>query len=113
MRAHGITKMQQDAWKATDGVKVLRVSASAPVFARFLIFQLFFFVFCKIRFLQFALLHKFMQHAELRAELLATDDKLLVQTYAGDDVMATGCSKEDFSAWTVERDGSTVTVRLP
>ncbi|KAF1761062.1 hypothetical protein GCK72_009316 [Caenorhabditis remanei] len=49
--------------------------------------------------LKHVILHKFNQNEELKAKLLETGDKILIQTYLGDSYFAAGANTKYVSTW--------------
>uniref|UniRef100_A0A1I7UD14 DUF1768 domain-containing protein n=1 Tax=Caenorhabditis tropicalis TaxID=1561998 RepID=A0A1I7UD14_9PELO len=61
--------------------------------------------------LKHVLLQKFQQHEDLKAKLLETGDKLLVQTYIGDTYFAAGAGTKYTSIWVTRHTNQVV--KLP
>ncbi|KAI6243818.1 DUF1768 domain-containing protein [Aphelenchoides fujianensis] len=58
----------------------------------------------------YAVALKFIQNRDIREQLFATKDKLLVQTHAGDNFYAAGLNDQDFLQWTKDNAGKSLKI---
>lgn len=78
-----VDKRKLEAWKRSEGLEVI----------------------------ENALTHKFSQHSDLAAKLLATDDAFLAQCNPYDSLWATGLNEEKVKQWATLNQG--VTIQIP
>lgn len=60
--------------------------------------------------LHHAIVHKFVQNADLREKLLETGDAILAHTYDRDNIFATGCDREKMLEWAKNNNGQIIKV---
>lgn len=92
LKMGGVSYNEMDQWKITHGPQILRVN----VFGQF--------NFENFDFFQHALLHKFVQHTDLRDKLIATSSALLAHVYEHDKVFAVGMDEAKFEEWVKENN---------
>lgn len=62
--------------------------------------------------LHHAIVHKFVQNADMRAKLLETGDAILAHTYERDNIFATGCDREKIIEWAKNNNGQIIKVTI-
>ncbi|KHN77794.1 Uncharacterized protein F44E2.8 [Toxocara canis] len=60
--------------------------------------------------LHHAIVHKFVQNADLREKLLETGDAILAHTYDRDNIFATGCDREKMLEWAKNNNGQIIKI---
>lgn len=85
LREGGVERKTIDKWRVTSGVEVI----------------------------QKALLEKVKQCEELRKELVETGDKMIVQSYVGDDFFGAGAAAKAVKDWAEKMEKNKVSIKIP
>ncbi|KAI1712475.1 hypothetical protein DdX_09561 [Ditylenchus destructor] len=85
LREGSVDRNKIDKWRVTSGVEVV----------------------------QKALLEKVKQCEELRKALVETGDKLIVQSYVGDDFFGAGAAAKEIKDWASKMEKNKVSVKVP